>query len=207
MTMLKIWGRNNSTNVQKVMWMVGELGLAHERIDAGGAFGMVQDAPYKAMNPNGRIPTINDDGLILWESNAICRYLARKHGQFMPTATADQARVDMWMDWQHNEAGAALTPVFWGLVRTPPEKRDLAAIEAGKVKTIAAMTILDRELENHLYVVGNTFSVADIPLGVVGYRFGLLIPEAPKLKNVQRWYASLMERPAFRQHVADIPLT
>lgn len=205
--MLKIWGRNNSSNVQKVMCCVGELGLPHERIDAGGAFGLVNEAPYANLNPNKRIPTLEDDGLVLWESNAICRYLARKAGRLMPAALADQARVDMWMDWQQTEIGPALTPVFWGLVRTPPDKRDPAVIEAAKKATIQRMEILDAELAHHLYVVGNTFTVADIPLGVVLYRCSLLIPEAPNFANIKRWYASLMERPAFRTHIADIPLT
>lgn len=205
--MLKIWGRANSSNVQKVMWCVGELGLAHERVDAGMAFGVVTEPSYLAMNPNGLVPTVEDSGLTLWESNAVCRHLARKHGRLMPTALADQARVDMWMDWQTTVAMPALTPVFWGLVRTPADKRDMAAIAAGKEKTIAAMRILDAELASHLFVVGNTFSVADIPLGVVARRYLALVPEAAPLKNLNSWYGRLTERPAFRAHVADLPLT
>lgn len=205
--MLKIWGRNNSSNVQKVMWAVGEMGLAHERIDAGGAFGMVQDAAYKAMNPNSRIPTIDDDGLVLFESNAILRHLARKYKKLMPTAMADQARVDMWMDWQQTEIGPAFSPVFWGLVRTPEDKRDHAAIKAAKELSVTRWAILEAELGKHLQVVGNTFSVADIPLGIFTYRFRALIPERPAMPNLDRWYAGLMERPAFREHVADIPIT
>lgn len=205
--MLKIWGRVNSSNVQKVMWCVGELGLAHERIDAGREFGVVNDASYRAMNPNGRVPTIEDQGLVLFESNAICRYLARKHGRLMPAALADQARVDMWMDWQQTEAAPAITPVFWGLVRTPADKRDPAAIEEGIKKSIAAMEILDAELGRHSHVVGNTFSVADIPLGGVAFRFFSLVDKRPKLANLERWYAALEQRPAFCQHVSGVPLT
>jgi glutathione S-transferase len=205
--MLKIWGRNNSSNVQKVMWCVGELGVAHERVDAGRQFGVVNEPPYRAKNPNGRVPTIEDEGVILWESNAICRHLSRKHGRLIPAALADQARVDMWMDWQQTEAMPALSPVFWGLIRTEPEKRDHAAIEAGRKNSIAAMQILDAELGKHIYVVGNTFSVADIPLGVVAYRYYALVKDAPKLANLDRWYALILERPAFRTHVADIPIT
>ena len=205
--MLKIWGRTNSSNVQKVMWCVGELGLAHERHDAGREFGVVNEPDYRAKNPNGRVPTIEDNGLVLWESNAICRYLARRHGRLMPAALADQARVDMWMDWQQTEAMAALTPVFWGLVRTAPEKRDHAAIEEGKVKSIAAMTIMDAELGRHSHVVGNTFTVADIPMGIVAFRYFALIKEGPKLANLERWYKLMLDRPAFAAHVADVPLT
>jgi glutathione S-transferase len=205
--MLKIWGRTNSSNVQKVMWCVGELGLAHERHDAGREFGVVNDPDYRAKNPNGRVPTIEDQGVVLWESNAICRHLARRHGRLMPAALADQARVDMWMDWQQTEAMAALTPVFWGLVRTAPEKRDHAAIAEGKVKSIAAMTIMDAELGRHSHVVGNTFTVADIPMGVVAFRYFALVTDSPRLAHLERWYRLMLERPAFRTHVADVPLT
>lgn len=205
--MLTIWGRVNSSNVQKVMWCVGELGLAHRRIDAGREFGLVDGADYRTRNPNGRVPTILDEGVTLWESNAICRHFARKHGRLMPASLADKARVDMWMDWQQTEAMPAMTPVFWGLVRTPPERRDEAAIAEGKAKTIAAMAILDAELGRHSHVVGNVFSIADIPLGIVAYRFYGLIPEAPRLAHLERWYHAIAERPAFAAHVGSVPLT
>lgn len=205
--MLKVWGRNNSSNVQKVMWCIGELGIAHERVEAGRQFGVVDEPHYRAMNPNGKIPTVEDDGVILWESNAICRHLARKHGRLMPTALADQARVDMWMDWQQTELGAAVGPVFIGLVRTDPDRRNMAAIDAAKMSAIAAMKLLDARLGDHLYVVGNTFSVADIPIGIMALRYKALIPESPVYANLDRWYAAIGERPAFRAHVSDIPLT
>ncbi|WP_439572848.1 glutathione S-transferase family protein [Phreatobacter sp.] len=205
--MLKVWGRNNSSNVQKVMWCVGELGIAHERVDAGRQFGIVDGADYRAMNPNGKIPTIEDQGVVLWESNAICRHLARRHGRLMPAALADQARVDMWMDWQQTELGMGVGPVFIGMVRTPPEQRDNAAIDRARKLAIASMKMLDDELGRHLYVVGNTFSVADIPIGVMVFRYKALIPESPAYAHVDRWYSALMERPAFREHVTDIPLT
>jgi glutathione S-transferase len=205
--MLKVWGRNNSSNVQKVMWCIGELGIAHERVDAGRQFGIVNEPAYKAMNPNSKIPTVEDQGVVLWESNAICRHLARKHGRLMPAALADQARVDMWMDWQQTELGQGVGPVFIGLVRTAPEKRDMAAIDAAKMASIAAMQILDAELSQHLFVVGNTFTVADIPIGIMAFRYKALIPESPAYAHVDRWYAAISERPAFRAHVSGIPLT
>lgn len=205
--MLKIWGRSNSSNVQKVMWCIGELGLAHERIDAGRQFGVVGEPHYRAMNPNGKIPTVEDDGLVLWESNAICRHLARKHGRLMPAALADRARVDMWMDWQQTELGQGVGPVFLGLVRTAPQDRDNAAIDRARQAAIAAMAILDAELGRHLYVVGNTFTVADIPIAILTLRYKALIPESPAYAHVDRWYAGIAARPAFRQHVSDIPLT
>ncbi len=146
--MIKIWGRNTSVNVQKVMWTVGELDLPHERIDIGGPFGKNNEPAYLAMNPNGLVPTLQEDGFLLWESNSIVRYLAAKYGagKLEPSDLRARAHANSWMDWQLTVAHPPLTPVFWGLVRTPPEKRDHAAIEAGKAKTIAVMKILDAQL-------------------------------------------------------------
>jgi glutathione S-transferase len=132
--MIKIWGRNTSVNVQKVMWAVGELGLPHERIDVGGAFGKNNEPAYLAMNPNGLVPTLEEDGFVMWESNAIVRYLAAKYGAgtLEPSGLRARAHAGSWMDWQLTVAHPPLTPVFWGLIRTPPEKRDHAAIEASR---------------------------------------------------------------------------
>src|SRR5437868_8574364 len=133
--MIKIWGRNTSVNVQKVMWAIGELGLQHERIDVGGSFGKNNEPDYLAKNPNALVPTLEeDDGFVLWESNAIVRYLAAKYGagKLQPADLHERARANSWMDWQLTVAAPALTPVFWGLIRTPPENRDPAAIEAGQ---------------------------------------------------------------------------
>jgi glutathione S-transferase len=146
---IKIWGRNTSANVQKVMWAVEEIGLPHERIDIGGPFGQNREPAYLAMNPNGLVPTLEeDDGFLLWESNAIVRYLAAKHGAQMlePADLHARARANAWMDWQLSVLGPAITPCFIGLVRTPPEKRDYAAIESSKKKTTEAVAILDGEL-------------------------------------------------------------
>ena len=129
--MLKIWGRTTSSNVQKVMWAIGELGLKYERVDIGGPFGKNNEPAYLAMNPNGLVPTLEeDDGFLLWESNSIVRYLAAKHGpgKLEPKDLRAQASAARWMDWQLSVAGPAITPVFWGLIRTPPEKRDQGAI-------------------------------------------------------------------------------
>src|SRR5829696_7441779 len=146
--MLKIWGRYTSINVQKVMWAIGELGIAHERIDVGGPFGKNNEPAYLAMNPNGLVPTLEEDDFVLWESNAIVRYLAAKYGsgKLDPTDLRTRASAGRWMDWQLSVAGPAITPVFWGLIRTPPEKRDATAIDAGKEKTTAAARILDEQL-------------------------------------------------------------
>ena len=207
--MLKIWGRRNSSNVQKVMWTVGELGLAHERVDIGGEFGGNNKPAYLALNPNGLVPTIEDGDLILWESNSIVRYLAGRYGpgKLEPKNAKARALASQWMDWQISVVLPALSPAFWGLVRTPLEKRDHAAIAASQAKTTDAMKILDANLSRNVYVAGNAFSMGDISVGVFTYRFRQLVPERPPLTNLERWYASLEQRPAFRDHVAVVPLT
>ena len=207
--MLKIWGRNTSSNVQKVMWAVHELELAHERIDVGGPFGKNREPEYLAMNPNGLVPTMEeDDGFLLWESNTVTRYLAAKHGAgtLEPSDPRERARASQWMDWQLSVRGPAITPVFWGLVRTAPEKRDHAAIDAGKAKTTEAMKIVDAQLGKSKFLAGDSFSMGDIPVGVMTFRYMRLVPEKPSMPNVERWYAALESRDAFKKGVSDVPL-
>ncbi|WP_137042600.1 glutathione S-transferase family protein [Pseudolabrys sp. FHR47] len=209
--MLKIWGRNTSSNVQKVMWAIGELGLTHERIDVGGAFGKNREAEYLAMNPNGLVPTLQeDDGFLLWESNSIVRYLAGKFdksGIVEPKDLRQRAVASQWMDWQLSVVGPAITPLFWGLIRTPPEKRDMAAIKAGRDKTVEAMTMLDRHLAKNDYVAGLAFSYGDIPVAIMCYRYVQLVPDRPATPNLDRWYAAVSSRQAFKDHVGAVPLS
>src|SRR6266852_5561281 len=138
--MIKIWGRNTSINVQKVMWAIDELGLARERIDVGGPFGKNNEPAYLAMNPNGLVPTLEEDDFVLWESNSVVRYLASKYGAgtLEPADLRARASASRWMDWQLTTTAPAIQPLFWGLIRTPPEKRDHAAINAAKEKVAAA---------------------------------------------------------------------
>jgi glutathione S-transferase len=207
--MLKIWGRNTSSNVQKAMWAVGELNLDHERFDVGGHYGKNREPAYLSMNPNGLVPTLQEGDFILWESNAIVRYLARKYGAgtLEPFEAEDIGRANQWMDWQLSVAGPAIHAAFWGLIRTPEGKRDMAAIAASQSKTTEAMKILDAQLGRTEYVVGSKFSMGDIPVGVMAYRFRQLCPDRPELKNLERWYASIEQRQAFQDHVGSIPLS
>ena len=208
--MLKIWGRNTSSNVQKVMWAIGEMALPHQRIDVGGAFGKNKEPPYLAMNPNGLVPTLEEeDGFTLWESNSIVRYLAAKHASrtLEPADLKTRALAHKWMDWQLSVMGPAITPVFWGLIRTPPEKRDANAIAAGKARTIEAAQILDRQLGKTSYLAGDAFSYGDIPVGIMIYRYVQLIPERPPTQHLDRWYAAISSRPAFKDQVGSVPLT
>ncbi len=208
--MIKIWGRNTSSNVQKVMWAIGEIGLPHERIDIGGPFGKNREAAYLAMNPNGLVPTLEEeDGFLLWESNSIVRYLAAKHRvtALEPVDLHTRARASAWMDWQLSVFAPAITPGFVGLIRTPPEKRDHAAIEDSKRRTTAAITILDEQLAKTAYVAGDAFSYGDIPAAVMANRYRQLVPERPPLRNFERWYAAISSRQAFKDQVAAVPLT
>ena len=207
--MLKMWGRNTSSNVQKAMWAVGEIGLDCERIDVGGPFGKTKEPAYLAMNPNALVPTLEEeDGFLLWESNSIVRYLAAKHKSALePADLKVRALASKWMDWQLSVMGPAITPVFWGLIRTPPEKRDANAIAAGKEKTIAAAKIMDSQLGTTQYLAGNDFSYGDIPVGIMMYRYMQLIQERPALANIDRWYAAISSRPAFREQIAVVPLS
>jgi len=208
--MLKVWGRNTSSNVQKVMWMLGELGLPCERIDIGGPFGRNNEPPYLAMNPNGVVPTLEeDDGFVLWESNSIVRYLAHRYGagRFEPSDPRVRAKAQSWMDWQLSVANHAIFPVFWGLIRTPPEKRDPKSIAAGKEKCAAAASIMDAQLARTRFIADDDISYGDFPIGPFIYRYFRLVPDHPPLPNVERWYAEISARPAFKQHVLDVPFT
>jgi glutathione S-transferase len=206
---IKIWGRNTSSNVQKVMWAIEEIGLPHERIDIGGPFGKNRDPAYLAMNPNGLVPTLEEeDGFLLWESNSIVRYLAARHRATVlePADLHARARAGAWMDWQLSVLAPAITPGFVGLIRTPPEKRDYTAIEDSKKKTTAAITILDEHLVKASFVAGDAFSYGDIPVAVMANRYRQLVPERPPLPNFERWYAAISARRAFKDQVAAVPL-
>ena len=207
--MLKVWGRKTSSNVQKVMWAIGDLGLEHERVDIGGPFGKNKDPAYLAMNPNGLVPTVEDGDAMIWESNSIVRYLATKYGAgtLEPADLKSRALASQWMDWQLSVAAPAIFGAFWGLIRTPPEKRDPAAIAESQKKTTEAMKIFDANLSKRAYAAGDNFSMGDIPVGIMVYRFWQLVPDRPPLPNLQRWYAQIEKRPGFRDHGAAVPLT
>jgi len=145
----------------------------------------------------------------LWESNSIVRYLAAKHksAALEPADLRGRALASKWMDWQLSVCGLAITPVFWGLIRTPPEKRDHAAIEAGKKNTTAAITVMDEQLGKTEYLAGDAFSYGDIPVGVMAYRYRQLVPDRPPLKNFERWYAAISSRKAFKDQINSVPLS
>ena len=206
--MLKIWGRVNSTNGKKVLWCAGELGIDFERVDAGGPFGVVGEPAYPALNPNGKVPAIEDDGFLLWESNAIVRYLAAKHdtGGLYPADLKVRADAERWMDWGTASFAGPFGQVFLPLVRFAPEKRDPAAISAAAAECGKLLAIVDQALADRPFLAGDRLTVGDIPLGCAAYGYFNLPIERPSLPNVEAWYQRLTERPAYRDAVM-IPLT
>ncbi len=202
--MLKIWGRTNSINVQKVLWTVAELGIEYERVDAGRQFGVVKEPWYLKMNPNGLVPTIDDGGFVLWESNAIVRYLFAKYGA--PQTHEQRTDADRWMEWYTSTFSRDLGPLFLGLIRTPPEQRNMAAMEAARKAVIENLKILDAHLAGRAYICGSQFTMGDIPLGAGIYRWYNLPIERPSTPNAEAWYRRLCERAAYRERVM-IPLS
>ena len=206
--MLKIWGRINSVNVKKALWVADELGLKYERTDAGMQFGVTKTPEYMKMNPNSLVPTIEDDGFVLWESHTIVRYLSAKHsmGRLYPAELKARADAERWMDWAFTFQ-AAMRNVFWGLIRTPAEKRDAKAIEEARVKSNQLATdVLEKAVAGKSYIAGRDFTMGDIPIGCEVQRWMRCPIERPKLPNVEAWFERLRERPAFRKNV-DIPLS
>jgi len=203
--MLRIWGRADSSNVQAVMWGVGELGLDYERLDIGNRFGGNDTPEFIALNPNRTVPVLqDDDGLVIWESAAILRHLARKYGvpPFWPETLAEKARVDQWAEWAKvNIAGGFTVPVFWRVVRTAPSKQDPAAIAAALKYLGRFLDIAEQQLARHDYLAGEEFTLADIMIGHVLYRYFDIGIERPDRQHLAHYYRRLTERPAFREHV------
>ncbi|MFZ6048855.1 glutathione S-transferase family protein [Pseudomonas sp. CR3202] len=201
--MLKIWGRINSTNVRKVLWAAEEAGVAYERLDAGGAYGLVNEAAYRALNPNGLIPMIEDDGLVLWESNAIVRYLAARYaaGSLYPESPVARAEGDKWMDWATSSLATPFRDLFWGTLRTPPAERNQALIDAALTRCGELLAIPDRALAERPYLSGEALAMGDIPLGCFAYAWFEMPILRPELPHLEAWYERLTARPAYRKAV------
>ncbi|MBP2231895.1 glutathione S-transferase [Azospirillum agricola] len=197
-TPLVVWGRRSAFNVQKVLWLVGELGLEHRRIDVGGPFGGLDDPEFLARNPNGRIPVIEDGGTVVWESHSILRYLAARHapGRFWPEDPAARSRADRWTDWALSSLQPAFVDLFRGYYRTPDDQRDWAAIRGALERTARLYGLLDRHLADRPYLAGDEFTIADIPAGASLFRYFALDLDRPALPNVEAWHRRLAERPA-----------
>jgi glutathione S-transferase len=205
-----VWGRATSSNVMKVLWGLEELGLPYQRIDCGGAFGKTDTPEYLAMNPTGLVPTLQEGDFTLWESNAILRYLARDNETLWPSDARARADVDRWMDAQQTVMNRPMGTVFWGLVRTPPEKRDVNAIASGIEEAAKAYSLIEARLRQHDFIAGPTLTLADIPWGVHVHRWfnidyqGLSRPDMPALRA---WYNRLCARPAYQKAVVATPIS
>jgi glutathione S-transferase len=201
--MLTVLGRSNSSNVQKVLWCLEELGVPYEREDIGGTFGGNRDADYLAMNPNGLIPTVLDEGHVLWESNTILRYLAASYdtGALWESDPGRRAEGEKWMDWQLTVLRQPMSPLFKQLVRVQPGERDGGLIERSRQEAARAFTILDGALASSPWLGGARFTVADIPCGVLAYRWMNLPIERPAMPALEDWYGRLAERSAYRSQV------
>jgi glutathione S-transferase len=202
--MLKVWGRRNSLNVQKVMWLIGELQLPHEHVPLGGAFGGLADRRFKAMNPNGLVPVVQDGERVVWETHTILRYLAARYGGsgYWPGDAGERSDYDRWMDWcQAHWQPAFSTGVFWGYYRTPEADRDWASVNRSIALCSELMQIVEGVLVDRPFLAGDHFSLGDIPLGASLFRYFGLDIDRPPLPRVQAWYARLASRPAYRAHV------
>ena len=171
--MFKLWGRNTSSNVQKVRWLCAEMGIPYDQTEVGGSFGRTKEPFYLAMNPNSLVPTIDDAGFTLYESNTIMRYLANKHEahEIYPAGLRERADCDRWLDWNLSALAPAITPVFWGLIRTPADKRDPAVILAAAQKTFEMLSIVDAQLKHNDFLCGPHLTLADIPTGIQTHRW------------------------------------
>ena len=201
---IEVFSRRNASNVLPVMWTIGELGLPHIRHDIGGSFGGTDTAGYLAMNPNGRIPTIRDGDFVLWESNAIIRYLCRRHDSnnlLLPESEEDYALADQWMDWHKTTLYPPYIDLVWALVRTEPVVRDRGKIADLLAGTEDALAVLERRLAESSHVAGSRLTMADIPFGALVHRYLNLELERTPLPRIDAWYRRLAERPAFAEHV------
>jgi glutathione S-transferase len=200
---LTLWGRLSSCNVQKAVWLLEELGLPYERIDAGGDFGGLDDPAYLAMNPHGRVPTLRDGDVIVWDSEAILRYLAARYGvpAFWSEDAATRAPVDQWLAWTAASLYRDWIDLVWMCVRTPPARQDVAGIEARRERTAERFGFLDGQLAGRPYIAGDSLSLADIAAGMTLYRWFEMPIERPELPHLNAWYARLRERPAYRKGV------
>jgi glutathione S-transferase len=199
---ITVWGRLNSINVQKVIWALEETGVAYDHVPLGGKFGGLDDPAYRAMNPNGKVPTLRDGDLVVWESHAIVRYLAATHGAALRAADAKgRAIADQWTDWTATTFQPAWIDLFWLFVRTPTAQHDKVAIGKALAASFSAYGILDQRLATTPFLAGDILTYADIVAGVSMYRWMTMEIQRPDLPHLAAWYQRLNARPAFQKAV------
>jgi glutathione S-transferase len=200
---ITLWGRLNSVNVQKAVWALEELGLAYESVPLGGKFGGLDDPAYRAMNPNGRVPTLRDGDLVVWESHAIVRYLAATYGvgTLWPTDPRERAETDQWTDWVATIFQGAWLGVFEAVVRTPANRRDPKAIARAEAAANRLYAMLDNRLAGRDFLGGSGPTYADIVAGASMFRWMTMPHERPDMPNLEAWHRRLEARPAFKKAV------
>ena len=198
-----LYGRNSSCNVQKAMWVLQEAGVDYEHIELGGDFGGLDDPAFRAMNPHGKVPVLKDGDTVVWESDAIVRYVAATYavGSLWPEDPAARAVCDQWMCWTAAKHYPDWIALFWKFVRRPPGLRNQAEIDVHHAACVTSFTALDRRLGEVPYLAGEHFTMADVPAGMTLYRWFEMDIERPAFPNVEAWYARLRERPAYRKAV------
>jgi glutathione S-transferase len=198
--MLKVLGRRTSSNVMPVLWALDEMGVEYQQVDLGGPFGGNDQPEYLRKNPTGLVPTLEEDGFVLWESNAILRYVCSEHGlgSLCPVDARRRALAEQWMDWKQTTVMPMMGPIYMGLVRTPEKDRDLGRIQRATESGYKVWGILDRHLATHDFLLGSPLSMADLPLGPQIHRWFELVPDRPRMEHLEAWYERLQERPAFR---------
>jgi len=200
--MITLWGRSTSANVQKPMWLIGELGLDVERKDVGGAFGGLDTPEYKAMNPHSLIPTLQDKGYTVWESEAVLRYIGAEYGtQFWPDEAGPRAEIDQWMSWVQSSWSPAMTNVFINYVRVAKADRDAVQLKGLEDKLFALATLVDGILATRQYLAGDKMSLADFAFATFLYRYYTLEIDRPDLPNLAKYYEALSQSPAYQEHV------
>ena len=200
--MIEVWGRRNSSNVVPVMWAVSETGQDYRRHDVGGSFGGLDTPAYRALNPNGLVPTLVDGDTVIWESNAIVRYLAAKYcaDRLWDTDPAKRSLADRWMEWGKSTGAPATMGLFFATVRTEPAQRDTAAIERLTEAAAKVWTFLEAQLADQPYLAGDRLSMGDIPMGALAHRYFQMDVARPVLPNVAAWYERLTQRSAYAEH-------
>ena len=200
--MLEIWGRKNANQVIQVLWTLAELELDYQRHSIGTRNGDLETEEYKSLNPNSKIPTIRDNGFVMWESHAIIRYLARQYGlgTLYPDDPQKAAMSDQWMTWSTDSFMGTFFPVFWQLVRTEESERDYKKIAEMAKQSSEILQILEDHLVKNNFVAGEQFSYGDIPLGVLIHKYFVLDIERPSLPGIEAWYKRLSLREPFQEH-------
>ncbi|AJP56954.1 glutathione S-transferase [Pandoraea vervacti] len=191
--MLKLYGRATSGNVQKVIFLLEELGQPYERLDYGRQFGNTGTPEYLAMNPTNKVPTLADGELVIWESHTILRYLASRHGASLyPADPAQRTFVERWMDWTL----ASLNPVYLAGFKDAKKPADEQAADTGP-NLAAELKILDAQLRELPWCAGPAFSLADVALAPLVKRCVRFPYALPTFPGIAAWLARIEQRPAF----------